>query len=294
MPNNIGTISKDIDLTNYNTYHLKTSAAYLIAPKDTTELINLCKYIKDNNYKYLVLGNGSNVILPDTKFNGIIISLASFSNIELVSPTILKVGAGAMLPKIVNYAVNHNLKGLEWASGIPGSLGGAIYGNAGAYLSEIMTFIKDITILDKSLTLKTITSQDITYGYRTTSLKEDKNCLIVSATLQLEVGNKEESLLLISDRLKRRMSSQPLEYPSAGSVFRNPPNLSAGKLIEDANLKGLTKGDAEISLKHGNFIINKGHAKASDIIYLINIITNKIKEKDDIALICEQEIIDWD
>lgn len=294
MPDNIGTIFKDIDLTNYNTYHIHTSASYLIAPNTTTELINLCKYIKKYNYKYLVLGNGSNIILPDTKFNGIIISLKNFNKLEMLSKDLIKAGSGAMLPTINNYAINHNLKGLEWASGIPGTLGGAIYGNAGAYLSDIMTYLQSITVLDKDLTIKTITPADISYGYRITSFKEQKNYLILSATLKLTSGDKEESLALVKDRLTRRMNSQPLEYPSAGSVFRNPPDVSAGKLIEEANLKGLTKGDAEISLKHGNFIINKGNATAKDIIYLINLITKTIKEKDNIDLQCEQEIIEWD
>lgn len=295
MPNNIGTIYPNQDLTNYNTYRIHTMASYLICPNTKEELLNLCKYIKTNKLKYLVLGNGSNVILSDNKFNGIIISLKNFNNINLLPDNILEVGAGLMLPAVANYAINHNLKGLEWASGIPGTIGGAIYGNAGAYLFEIMSFVKDVVVITSSLNIKTINIKDINYGYRTTMFKENKNCIIISATLKLLPGNKEESLNLVKDRLERRMQSQPLDYPSAGSVFRNPSSaISTGKLIEDANLKGTTIGGAQISNKHGNFIINKNNATSKDIKDLINLIKKTIKEKNNIDLKCEQEIIEWE
>lgn len=294
MPNNIGNIYENLDLTKYNTYHIKTSTKYMICPNNTDELINLFKYIKNDNIKYFIIGNGSNVILPDTKFNGILISLKNMNKIELLPDNRLNVMAGAMLPIVANYAINNNLKGLEWAVGIPGTLGGAIYGNAEAYLCPIMNYVKEITILNKDNELKTITPNDITYGYRTTSIKEQKEDIVISAILQLLPGNKEESLALALDRKQRRFASQPLEYPSAGSVFRNPSKeLPAGKLIEEASLKGTNIGGAEISLKHGNFIINKDNATAKDIIELINLIKKTIKEKNNIDLVCEQEIIDW-
>ena len=294
MPNDIGTIYENEDLTSFNTYHIKTSTRYMICPNNVNELINLLNYIDANNYKYFILGNGSNIILPDTKFNGIVINLKSLNGIEVMPNNELKVMAGAMLPIIANYAINNNLKGLEWAIGIPGTLGGAIIGNAEAYLCPTMNYVKDIQILTKEHILKTITPEDITYGYRNTSLKEAKENIVVSATIKLLPGNKEESLLLVNDRRARRTASQPLEYPSAGSVFRNPSkDQPAGKLIEEANLKGTRIGDAEISLKHGNFIVNIGQANAKDIIALINLIKKEIKAKNNIDLVCEQEIIDW-
>ena len=294
MPNNIGTIYENKDLTSFNTYHIMTSTKYMVCPNNIEELINLLNYIDNNNIKYFILGNGSNVILPDTKFNGIVINLKHMNSIEIMPDNELKVMAGAMLPIIANYAINNNLKGLEWAVGIPGTLGGAIIGNAEAYLCPIMNYVKEIVILNKEHVLKTITPSDITYGYRTTSIKENKEDIVVSATLKLLPGNKEESLTLANDRRQRRFASQPLEYPSAGSVFRNPSKEQpAGKLIEEANLKGTKVGGAEISLKHGNFIINKDHATANDIVELINLIKKVIKEKNNLDLVCEQEIVDW-
>ena len=293
MYNEYGQVFENANLKEYNTYRINTSCSYLVFPETEEKAAELIGYLNVVNTPYFILGNGSNVILSDNKFNGVVISLKKLNKIEIKDDLVIA-EAGIMMPILVNEVVNNNLKGLEWASGIPGTLGGSIYGNAGAYLSEIMEFVVSIDVCDKSGNIKTIFKDEIEYGYRTTSLKENKEYVILSATLKLEHGNKEESLELMDNRRKRRLDTQPLDYPSAGSVFRNPSkDLPAGKLIEDAHLKGMKLGDAEISLKHGNFIINKGNAKAQDIKGLIDIITNKIEEKDGIKLICEQEIVDW-
>ena len=291
--NNICEIIENASLINYNTYKLDTYTKYLAIPKSIDELINLLKYVNDKNIKYFIIGNGSNIILPDEKFDGVIISFKGLNKYEINNNEIIA-EAGCMLPKVATDAINRSLKGLEWATAIPGTIGGSILGNAGAYLHEIMEVIKEIKVLDKDFNVKTLTKNDITYGYRTTSLKEKRDYIILSATIELEPGNIEESKSIVQDRLKRRQESQPLEYPSAGSVFRNPDKENpAGKLIEEIGFKGKTVGGAQVSLKHANFIINIDNAKSSDIRKLIDIIKKEIKEKDNIDLICEQEIIDW-
>lgn len=295
MTNEYGQIIENANLKNYNTYKIDTNCKYLVLPNTIDKLINLINYLNKNNISYMILGNGSNVILPDEYYNGVIICLKKLDNIN-IDNNIVEVDAGVMLPKLVLETINNNLKGLEWAYGIPGTVGGSIYGNAGAYLSEIMEFVISVKVLDKNGNIKILNKNDIKYDYRTTSFKEDNNkeYIILSAKLQLEDGNKEESLNKIEDRKQRRIDSQPLNYPSAGSVFRNPnKELPAGKLIEEANFKGYRIGGAEVSVKHANFIINIDNAKSSDIKKLINIIKEKIKEINNIELKCEQEIIEW-
>ena len=293
MLNNICEIEEDANLKEYNTYKIDTNTKYLAFPKNIDELVNLLKYVKDNNIKYFLIGNGSNIILPDEKFDGVVISFKNLNNYKIEGNTVV-CECGVMLPKVAIDTINHSLKGLEWATGIPGTVGASVLGNAGAYLHEIMEYVTEIKVLDKDLNFKTLKKNDITYGYRTTSLKENRDCIILEVTMHLEDGNIEESKALVQDRLKRRTESQPLDYPSAGSVFRNPSKeLPAGKIIEDLGYKGKTIGGAEVSLKHANFIVNKDDAKASDIKELITSIKKDVKEKYNIDLICEQEIINW-
>lgn len=293
MLNSICKILKDVDLTNFNTYKIKSSSAYLALPETKEEIINLVKYLKNNNIKYFLLGNGSNVILPDEKFDGVVICLKNYNKFKIEGKKVIA-NAGVMMPKLSNEVLNNSLKGLEWASGIPGTIGASVLGNAGAYLHEIMEYVDKITILDENLNIKKLNKDDITYDYRSTSLK-NKNIIILDVELSLEEGNIIESKNLIKDRLERRLSSQPLDVPSAGSVFRNPSKeLPAGKIIEELGLKGKRIGGAQISEKHANFIVNKNNASSKDIKDLIKVIKEEVKDKYNIKLICEQEIVKWD
>ncbi len=199
-----------------------------------------------------------------------------------------------MLPVLSNEIINNGLKGLEWASGIPGTIGASVRGNAGAYLHEIMERVESIEVLDEKLNVKTLNKEDITYGYRETSLK-DSNDIILTVTLKLEPGNYEESKALVKDRLERRLASQPLEYPSAGSVFRNPSDtVFAGKLIEDLGYKGYSIGGAKVSEKHANFIVNEDNASFEDIVSLIESVRQEVKDAYQIDLVVEPTIIKWD
>ena len=281
-----GIVYPNKDLYEYNTYKVHSICNYLIIVNNVVKLTNLIKYLTSNNIKYFVIGNGSNIILPNI-YDGIVIKL-DMKDLEIIDNKVI-VGASYMINKLAMETINHNLSGLEWASGIPGTIGGSIYGNAGAYKDEIANYIEEIEVLENNC-IKILKKNDIFFEYRSSSLQK-RDLIILKATLKLNKGNKEESLALVKDRFERRIASQPLDYASAGSVFRNPENLYAGKLIEDLGLKGLNINDAEISSKHANFIINKGNATGKDIIKLINLIKEKVKEEYNIDLILEQKII---
>lgn len=285
-------ILEDVSLKNYNTYRIDTKTKYIALPREVEELRELLEYLNKEKIKYIILGNGSNVIIGDSVYDGVIIVLTKINGIK-IDNNVMVAECGAMLPKMCNVATTNGLKGLEWASGIPGTLGGSVVGNAGAYLSCIFDYLIDVTVL-KNGKIETIKKEDIKYGYRYTEFKDNKDIIILKARLKLEKGSVQESLELIQDRRERRLKSQPLNYPSAGSVFRNPSKESpAGKLIEEASLKGYRIGGAEVSKLHANFIINVDNAKACDIKELIKVIKDKVKEKDNIDLICEQEILEW-
>lgn len=286
-----GNLEEDVSLKDYNTYKINSYAKYLIRPYNIEDLIKLLKYLKENNVKYFILGNGSNVILSDNKFDGVIIKLDYLNEVKIKGLEVY-VEAGVMINSFSLEMINNNLKGLEWATGIPGTIGGGIVGNAGAYNACIFDYIKEITFLDEFFYVKTLTKDEIDYGYRYSMFKNSKN-IILSCVLELKEGTKEGSIELVKDRLKRRMESQPLEYPSAGSVFRNPEDIPAGKIIEDLGFKGKNIGGAYVSEKHANFIINKKNATSSDIIKLIDEISGAVKKEYGIDLHLEQEIIKW-
>lgn len=290
-----GDIKEHADLKCLNTYRIAGKARLLLSPYSINDLINTIKTLRENNVKYFILGNGSNIILNDREYDGAIIRLNNLNGIEIHKDMQMAYAeAGAMLPKLSLESINESLTGLEFAAGIPGTVGGSIYGNAGAYNSCILDYVSSVTVLDEKLELKVLEHEDIQYSYRTSMFKEEKKYIIVAAKFYLKSGDKENSLETIEDRRVRRLSSQPLEYPSAGSVFRNPDGDYAGRIIEACNLKGYKIGGAEVSEKHANFIINKNNATGKDIYNLINYVHDTIKEKTNVDLVIEQEFIDWE
>lgn len=290
----LGNVLENVSLKNYNTYKIGGNAKYLVEPFDVDSLKKLIKYLKDNKIKYFILGNGSNVILDDLDFEGVIIKLSNLKRIDINNNEVYA-EAGIMLPILSRETINHNLQGLEWACAIPGTLGGSIVGNAGAYKECIFDYVTKVDVLDKEYNVKTLDKNDITYSYRYTSFKDDKDLIVLGAYLSLNDGNKEELSEVVKRRMQKRMETQPLDYPSAGSVFRNPENDFAGRIIEeDIKFKGKQVGGAKVSEKHANFIINYDNATSKDIKELISLIKKKVKEKDHIELILEQEIINWE
>lgn len=290
--NNIKGISieENASLKNLNTYRLESKAAYLIKVETLAGLIAILKYLKEHNIKVFILGAGSNLIL-DEYFDGAVIKLTGLRNIHIEDKTVIS-EAGAMMGALACATMDHNLTGLEWAINIPGTVGGSIIGNAGAYNKEIFDNLVSIKVLDESLELKEISKEEITYSYRHTSLKEQK-LIVLEATFLLEAGNKAESMKIVEDRNQRRRATQPLDMPSAGSVFRNPEGDHAGRLIEAAGLKGYTIGGAMVSPKHANFIVNTGTATSNDIKNLIKYVHTQVWEKFGVDLVLEQTIIDW-
>lgn len=290
-----GTVLEHAPLKQLNTYHIGGTARYLISPNSIKDLINVLKIIKENNLKYMILGNGSNIVLNSREYDGAIIHLDKLDGLE-IHPELNMVyaEAGVMLPKLVNAAVNKSLTGLEFAAGIPGTVGGSIYGNAGAYNSCILDYISSVTVLDEDYNIKVIEHEDITYSYRNSMFKNNKKYIILAAKFFLKKGDKQNSLEIIENRRQRRLDSQPLEYPSAGSVFRNPEGDFAGRLIESCGLKGYQIGGAAVSLKHANFIVNIDNATSDDVYKLIKYVHQTVLEKTNVNLIIEQEFIDWE
>lgn len=281
----------DVSLLKYNTYKLDVKCGCLIFPKDIEELKDILKIIKENNYKYYILGNGSNVIFKNDYFDGIIIKLDRLNKIN-INNNIVTSECGVSLMKLSNMAIKKNLSGLEFAYGIPGLVGASIAMNAGAYKEELSDVLVSVKLLDKDLNIIEMTKEELNFSYRNSILKNNKDYIVLECTFKLVDGNKEEMMEKVNKRRDKRLLTQPLEFPSAGSVFRNPEGMFAGELIEKCNLKGYNINGAEVSEKHANFIINKGGAKGEDIVKLINIIKEKVKEEFNVDLYLEQIIID--
>lgn len=278
----------------HTTYKVGGICKYFITPKDLDELIELLKYLKEKNIKYMILGNGSNTIFSSKEYNGVIINLCNFNSMEIIENKIY-VEAGYQLIKLSMDALNNSLSGLEFAAGIPGNIGGAIFMNAGAYKSDMSNLVETVTFLDENFELKTLKNEELNFSYRKSLFQDHPEYIIISTVLELDEGIEEEIKDLMDRRKERRISSQPLEYPSAGSVFRNPSeDVFAGKLIEDLGLKGYTIGGAQISEKHANFIINIGGATGEDIKALIDLVKLKVKEKYNIDLHVEQRFINFE
>ena len=278
-------------MKDYTTYKVGGECIAIVYPTNVENLIKLLKHLKENKIKYKVIGNGSNLIFSDERYDGVIINLKEFDKLE-INDTIVKAGAGYSLVKLSIKTAKLGLAGLEFASGIPGTIGGAVFMNAGAYKSDMGYIVSEVSVLTPDLEVKTLYNKDLDFHYRTSFLQKNPDYICLEAKLVLRSSNSNILMDIISERKQRRLMTQPLEYPSAGSVFRNPENDFAGRLIEELGYKGKNIGGAYVSDKHANFIINKDHATASDIIKLITEIKEKVKEKYNIDLIVEQEIVD--
>ncbi|HOZ54263.1 MAG TPA: UDP-N-acetylmuramate dehydrogenase [Bacilli bacterium] len=291
--NKIGNHKKNILLSNYTTYKIGGLAKLIVYPKNQKKLIMLIKKLKEDNIKYKIIGNGSNLVFSDNLFDGVLINLKEFDKI-VVNGNTVRVGAGVNLMKLAYYISFKGLTGLEFATGIPGTVGGAIYMNAGAYKSDMGFIVAEVDLLTPDYEIIKMYNKDLNFKYRSSFVQKNKDYICLEVKLILKKGDKKEIKELIESRKQRRQLSQPLEYPSAGSVFRNPEDKYAGELIESAGLKGYKIGGAEVSKKHANFIINKKNAKAGDVYKLINYVKDKVKEKYNIELKVEQEFVNWE
>lgn len=287
----IGKVITNYDLKEHTTYKVGGKAICAVVPEDEKSLIRLLDYLKKSNINYKILGNGSNVIFNNSGYNGVIVKLDNFQYLKISNNKVI-VGAGYPLNKLAIRVSRLGLTGLEFAAGIPGTIGGAVYMNAGAYKSDIGYVLTSIKGLTPDLKIKTMYNKELDFHYRSSFLQKHKGYICLEATITLIKGNSEEIMSLINERKRRRLETQPLEYPSAGSVFRNPKDDYAGRLIEEIGYKGKTNGGAKVSEKHANFIINSGNATGEEIKELINEIKDKVKEKYNIELIVEQEFVE--
>ena len=288
----LGKVLINEKISNYTTYRVGGKVRAICFPKGEEELITLIKLLKERQIKYIVLGNGSNVLFSDLMYDGVIIKLDNFNKIN-IQDNIIEVGAGYPLIKLSRDAMRNSLVGLEFASGIPGTVGGAVFMNAGAYGEDMSKIVLSVRVITGDGEIIELSNKEMEFSYRTTYLQSHLDYVCISAKLKLEYGNKEEIEEIMNSRKKTRIATQPLNFPSAGSVFRNPEGMYAGKIIEDMGMKGFTVGKAMVSEKHANFIINTGNAKASDIKKIIDTIKQKALSKYNIKLRVEQRLINW-
>lgn len=277
-------------MSNHTSFKIGGKADYFITPNNINELKAVINVCKQNGIYYYIIGNGSNLLVGDKGFNGAIIQIYTNMNSFLVTETIIKAEAGIMLSKLANIALDNNLTGLEFASGIPGTLGGAVSMNAGAYGGEMKQIINKCTVMNEKGEIYELCNQELEFDYRK-SIISKSNLIVLNAEIGLNCGDYNKIKNYMSDLNQRRKAKQPLEFPSAGSVFKRPHNNFAGKLIMDAGLKGFSIGGAQISEKHCGFIINKDNAKAQDVLDLIKYIQQVVNQKFNIWLETEIKFI---
>ncbi|MGD9677905.1 MAG: UDP-N-acetylmuramate dehydrogenase [Vulcanibacillus sp.] len=277
-------------LSKYTSWGIGGPAKVFILPRNKKELINTLEILRKGSIKWKVIGNGSNILAPDEGYDGAIISLRNGFNQYSVKNTLVTAGAGFSLIHLANIAAKHGLSGLEFAAGIPGTVGGAVSINAGAHGSDISKILQEAEVLLENGEVERWTVVDFKFDYRSSILHKEK-AIVIDSIFKLETGNTEKIISDMVNNKERRIKTQPFNLPSAGSVFRNPNNDYSGRLIEELGLKGYRIGDAQISTIHSNFIVNIGNATSKDILALINYIKEKVYEKYNIELITEVELI---
>ncbi len=270
-------------MKRHTTFRIGGPCDIFIKPRSIEEIRQIIEVVKENKVPYYVVGNGSNLLVSDDGYRGVIINLFNnFSDITVEGNTITA-SAGALLGKIGYTALKNSLTGFEFATGIPGTLGGAVVMNAGAYGGEMKDVLSEVTVLTKEGELLTLKVDELELGYRT-SIIAKKDYIVLEGKIQLKPGEPDKIKAVIDDLAFRRRDKQPLEYPSAGSTFKRPKDNFAGKLIMDAGLRGYTSGGAMVSDKHCGFVINKGDATCEDVIKLTDHVKEEVKNQFGIEL----------
>ena len=285
------TVIKDAPMKKYTSFKCGGNASVLVIPDCVDSLKKIIDFCNSKNIKPLIIGNGSNLLVTDNGINGVVIKIGSdISKIELLDETTIRCEAGASLKSLCMFALENSLSGLEFAYGIPGTLGGAVYMNAGAYGGEMKDVLFSTTHIDLDGNIGELFQEDLNLRYRG-SAYTDNNYTIVSAVMKLKKADKKDIKEAMDDKLQKRKEKQPLEYGSAGSTFKRPTGFFAGALIEQSGLKGYTVGGAQVSEKHAGFVINKNNATSSDILDLISHIQKTVYEKFGVKLETEVKII---
>ena len=270
-------------MKNHTTFKIGGPAQYYVTPESVTQIQEVVSLCKDKNISLHVIGNGSNILVGDDGVDGVVLALFNtFSDYE-IKDNVITAQAGMSLIKLAVIALREGLTGLEFASGIPGSVGGAVYMNAGAYDGQMKDVVTSVTVLDEAGNIRILGRDELDMGYRTSAVAKH-NMIVLQVIIELKTGDKEQ----IKDRMNQlselRKQKQPLEYPSAGSTFKRPEGYFAGKLIADAGLKGYSIGGAAVSEKHAGFVVNMGGATAKDVVELTDYIKKRIIEQFGVTL----------
>ena len=281
-------IIKNEDMSRHTTFRTGGPADYFVRINTLDSLKEVYSVLCDCEAKFFrdfyVVGNGSNLLVSDKGFPGIIISLTGdFATAKLIDETHIRTGAGASNAFVANLALENCLTGFEFAHGIPGTIGGALIMNAGAYDGEMKQVVQSVTVLEEDGSIRSVTNEEASFGYRTSAFKGRK-CILLDAVIELKKADRDGISARMQDLMERRRSKQPLEYPSAGSTFKRPEGHFAGKLIQDAGLSGFSIGGAQVSTKHCGFVINKGGATSSDVNALIEEVKKRVMESSGVEL----------
>lgn len=285
----IDCIKYDEPMKNHTSFKVGGPVDILVIPNKIEQVEKIISVCKKHKINYFVMGNGSNLIVRDGGFRGVVIKLTAINSI-MIDGNIVKAEAGVLLSTLSREILRCSLKGFEFASGIPGTVGGAVTMNAGAYGPEIKDILESALVLDNDGNIISLSNKEMDFSYRS-SIVQKKNYIVLEATFKLEEGNYDEIKNRMDELNKRRVDKQPLNYPSAGSTFKRPEGHFAGKLIEDSGLKGKAIGGACVSEKHAGFIINYNNATASDVLELINFVKEIIKENYGVTLEPEVKVI---
>ena len=276
-------VKKDEPMKIHTTFRVGGPASYFVTPETEEEVAKVIEVCTQENVPYYIVGNGSNLLVSDQGYEGVIIQIYKQMNQVKITENEIHAQAGALLSMIANRAMEAELTGFEFAAGIPGTLGGACVMNAGAYGGEMKDVLEKVTVLTRDGDVKTLTKDELELGYRTSVIAK-KDYIVLSAVIRLENGRKEEIKAVMDDLKEKRITKQPLEYPSAGSTFKRPEGYFAGKLIQDAGLRGFQVGGAQVSEKHCGFVVNKDQARAADVMNLMNQVSDKVYEMSGVRL----------
>lgn len=278
-------------MSSYTSFRIGGKADAMIFPDDEKKLSSVISFVNNSGLRFLVIGKGSNMLVSDSGFRGVVINTCELDGVELLDETTIKCKCGTSLAKLCRFALDNSLAGLEFAFGIPGSVGGAVFMNAGAYGGEIKDVILSAEHFTPDGELVSVPAEKLGLSYRH-SIYSGSDNIIVSAVFKLRKGDKDEIKAKMDEFMGRRRDKQPLEYPSAGSTFKRPEGYFAGALIEQCGLKGYSSGGAQVSEKHAGFVINKGGASAEDVMSVIRHCQKTVLEKTGVTLETEVMIIE--
>ena len=273
----------DEPMSRHTTFRVGGPADFFVTPKAKEEVRDVIRICKEAGMPYYIIGNGSNLLVSDAGYRGVIVQIYKEMNEVKVEGDLVKAQAGALLSGIAAKALGAELSGFEFASGIPGTIGGACVMNAGAYGGEMKDVLESVTVLTGEGKIIELGRNELELGYRTSVIAK-KGYIVLGAVLKLERGDGEKIKTYMDELKEKRVTKQPLEYPSAGSTFKRPEGYFAGKLIEDAGLRGFQVGGAQVSEKHCGFVINRNHATAADIMELMRQVQSRVKENSGVDL----------